>query len=239
MHNDHIPTFSELDRDGAIEEAAARAGVTRSQFLRRGAFVGGGLIIGGLPAAFSLAQAPGKGDIDILNYALTLEYLEAAFYQQAVKKDALDGQLARFAKIVAEHEQAHVEALEKALGSKAVKKPKFDFKGTTDSPSTFGDTAKVLEDTGVKAYQGQVTNIKAGAVLQAAGSILPIEARHAAWIASILSDGSGSPSPAPDAFNPSADMAAILSAVEATGFITTESGSSSASPSSGTPSVAG
>ncbi len=239
MRDDYIPTFEALDRDGAVEEAAARAGISRSQFLRRSAFAGGGLIIGGLPAAFALAQSPGQGDIDILNYALTLEYLEAAFYREAVDKGALNGKYAQFAKVVAEHEAAHVDALKKALGSQAVSKPKFDFQGTTGSQSTFGTTSKLLEDTGVKAYQGQATNIKAGAVLSAAGSILPIEARHAAWIASILSNGGNSPSPAPDAFNPSADMSTVLAAVKQTGFISSESGSSSASPSTGTPSVTG
>ena len=84
--NERNPTFAELDRDGAIEEAAARAGVTRSQFLRRSAFVGGGLIIGGIPAAFAVGQGTSKGDVDILNSALTLEYLEAAFYAEALKK---------------------------------------------------------------------------------------------------------------------------------------------------------
>ncbi len=58
MHD--FPRFEELDRDGAIEEAAAKAGVTRSQLLRRTAFAGGGLLIGGLPAAFTLAQGTSK-----------------------------------------------------------------------------------------------------------------------------------------------------------------------------------
>ena len=188
----------------------------------------------------AFANAQGKGDIDILNYALTLEYLEAAFYKEAVDGGALSGQYARFAKIVAEHEQAHVDALKKALGSKAVKEPNFDFKGTTGSESTFGATAMVLEDTGVKAYQGAGDRTSSPrTILKAAISIHPVEARHAAWIASILSKGSGSPSPAPEAFNPAADMATILAAVKGTGFITTESGSSSASPTTGTPSVAG
>jgi rubrerythrin len=234
--NEFTPTFEELDRDGAIEEAAARTGISRSQFLRRSAFAGGGLLIGGLPAAFSLAQGTSQGDIDILNYALTLEYLEAAFYKEAVDGGALSGKLGTFAKVVAEHEQAHVDALKKALGAKAVKEPNFDFKGTTQDPATFGKTALVLEDTGVKAYQGQAGNIKSKAILKAAISIHPVEARHAAWIASILG---GSTLPAPDAFNPAADMATILAAVKGTGFISTESGSTSATPSSGTPSVAG
>ena len=238
MH-DSIPTLAELDNDGALQEAADKAGITRSTLLRRSAFVGGGLIVGGLPVAFSLAQGVSKGDIDILNYALTLEFLEAAFYNEAVEKGALNGQLKRFAKIVAEHENAHVDALKQTLGSKAVKKPSFNFKGTTDAESTFAATALVLEDAGVKAYLGQAGNIKADAVLKAAASILPVEARHAAWIASIIGKGSSSPSPAPETFQSAADMATILSAVGATGFITTESGADAPSAVSGTPNVAG
>ena len=239
MTNYDIPTFEELDRDGAIEEAAAKAGVNRSQFLRRSAFVGGGLLIGGLPAAFSLAQGTSQGDIDILNYALTLEYLEAAFYKEANDGGALSGKLGRFAKVVEAHEQAHVDALKKALGSKAVKSPNFDFKGTTQDAGTFAKTSMVLEDTGVKAYQGAAGNIKSTAILKAAISIHPVEARHASWIASLLLSMGGSTLPAPEAFNPAADMATVLAAVKGTGFITTESGSSSASPTTGTPSVAG
>ena len=72
------PTFAELDRDGAIEEAAAKAGVTRSRFLRMSAFAGGGLIVGGLPVAFSVAQGTSKNDVAILNYAETTDFLLAA-----------------------------------------------------------------------------------------------------------------------------------------------------------------
>jgi rubrerythrin len=170
-------------------------------------------------------------DVKILNYALTLEYLESAFYKEAVGKGALSGETATFAKTVAEHEAAHVAALKKTLGSKAVKKPSFDFKGTTASQGTFQKTAITLEDTGVKAYLGQAGKIKSSAVLKAAASILPVEARHAAWIAEIIGMG-GSPSPAPDAFQPSASMSEVLTAMKGTGFLTTMS---SADPSSATP----
>jgi hypothetical protein len=232
------PTFAELDRDGAIEEAAARAGINRSQFLRRSAFIGGGLIIGGIPAAFSVAQGTSKGDVDILNYALTLEYLEAAFYDEARNSGALSGKYQTFAEVVYEHEKAHVDALKKALGSAAVAEPKFDFKGTTGEQGLFAETAKVLEDAGVRAYQGQAGNIQSKDILTAAISIHPVEARHAAWIASIMANGGGN-TPAPEAFNPAADMDEILAEVQGTGFIVTESGATPASPSSGTPSVAG
>jgi rubrerythrin len=223
MSNDLRPTLSELDRDGAIAEAAAGVDpVTRGAFLRRAAAITGGAIAGGaLLSAGPALAATAKGDVAILNYALTLEYLESAFYREAVHKGALRGQLKQFATVVAGHEATHVQALKQALGSKAVKRPSFDFKGTTSSASTFGPTAKKLEDTGVEAYQGQATNIKAKAILTAAISIHPVEARHAAWVAAILGQ-----QPAPAAFNPEASMSTVLKAVKATGFL----GMSGASP---------
>ncbi len=220
-------TLEEVDRDGALRETAAAvaeaeaSGDTRGSLLRKtGAFVGGGLLLGGVPLAVAGAQGGGlpKSDVTILNFALTLEYLESTFYQRAVASGKLQGSLATFAQVVAGHEAAHVQALLSTLGSKAVKKPSFDFKGTTSDPKKFAATAQVLEDTGVTAYEGQVTNIKTPAVLMAAGSILPIEARHAAWIRDINGRGSD-PVPAPDAFNPAKTMDEVLAAVKATGFI--------------------
>ncbi len=245
MSNDIHPTLDELDVDGAIRETAARVDpVTRMAFMRRaGAIIGGGIaastIIGGaLPSLASAKSA--SGDIAILNYALTLEYLEAAFYKEAVSKGALSGELKQFATVVAGHEAAHVTALKQALGSRAVKSPSFDFKGTTGSASTFARTAKVLEDTGVEAYQGQATNIQARAVLRAAISIHPVEAHHAAWVAAIMSKGGTSPAaPAPAAFNPALDMKPVLAAVQGTGFISTMSTMSSGSSVSSNPAMTG
>jgi hypothetical protein len=219
-----------FDADGALQEAVDRVdrtGHSRSAFLRRGgALLAGGLLAGVLPARAMAAGLP-KGDVAILNYALTLEYLEAAFYAEAVSGGALRGEYARFAKVVREHEQAHVDALKKTLGRKAVKKPSFDFKGTTADQDAFAKTAITLEDAGVEAYQGQATNIKTPAVLQAAIAIHPVEAQHAAWIRSIVGGG-GDPSPAPAAFNPAKDMDAILAAVRGTGFITMRNAESGA-----------
>ena len=239
----HCLTLNEFDRDGAIREAGAQVdGATRAVFLRRtAAFVGGGLLVGTFPVAFAQAASGGlpAGDVAILNYALTLEYLEAAFYAEAVSKGALTGETKTFAKVVADHEAQHVAALSKALGSKAVKKPTFNFQGTTSSQSSFQTTAMTLEDTGVKAYLGQAGNIKTPAVLQAAGSILPVEARHAAWIENIISKGSGSPSPAPDAFQPAATMTDVLAAVKSTGFITNMATAAPGSATPGQPSLTG
>jgi hypothetical protein len=214
-----ITPLAGFDSDGALQEAADE--VSRAGFFKRaGAIVAGGVAAGAIPSALAGAQGGvPKGDVAILNYALTLEYLEAAFYTKAMADGALRGQFANFAKVVGAHEQAHVEALKKTLGSKAVKRPSFDFKGTTADQDTFAKTAIVLEDTGVEAYQGQAGNIKTPAVLKAAISIHPVEARHAAWIRSLVGMGSGDPNPAPAAFNPAKDMDAVLAAVQQTGFI--------------------
>jgi rubrerythrin len=235
------PTLDELDSDGAIREAAARVDPqTRGAFLRRAAaIVGGGVLVSaGLPAASAFA-AGGTTDTDILNYALTLEYLESAFYASANRNAGLTGELKRFGTTVGEHEDAHVKALKQALGSKATKKPSFDFKGTTSSPDTFASTAMTLEDTGVEAYQGQVTNIRSKKVLAAAVSIHPVEARHAAWIASIIGKGSGSPNPSPNALNPAKDMTQILAVVQSTGFISTMGSAASSSAVNGQPAMTG
>ena len=133
-------------------------------------------------------------------------------------KGALSGETKTFAKVVAGHEAAHVAALKGALGSAAVAKPKFDFNGTTENQAKFQATSEVLEYTGVSAYLGQVGNITSKKVLGAAGSILPVEAWHAAWIADLRRHG-GKPYPAPMAFATGKTMAQILAAVKGTGFI--------------------
>jgi Ferritin-like domain len=218
-----LPSLEELDVDGAIRETAERVdGDTRAAFLRKaglgaGAVIGSGAFFGTLPAiagAVTRSTRVAKSDVAILNYALTLEYLEAAFYTEAVASGALKGKVATFAKVVMAHEVAHVGALKGTLGSAAVKKPKFNFKGTTKNQAKFQATSQVLEDTGVAAYLGQVANIKSKAVLGAAGSILPIEARHAGWIRDI-----NGVSGAPTAFEAGKSMSQILAAVKATGFI--------------------
>jgi len=214
-------TIADVDHDGAIAEAHDGLATTRGQLFRRaGLIAGGGLVAAGVPIAFAGAQGGGlsKGDVKILNYALTLEYLEAAFYAEANAKGKLNGIAATFAQVVGAHEAAHVAALEKALGSQAVKKPSFDFKGTTGSEKTFLATAKTLEDTGVSAYQGQAGNIKAAPVLATAGSILAVEARHAAWVRDILGAGKD-PVPAPEAFSTPKSMSQVLTAVKSTGFL--------------------
>ena len=213
-----LPNLEELDQDGAVREAAENVdGDTRASFLRKAgvggvAVVGSSAFFGVLPSIASAGVA--KSDVAILNFALTLEYLEAAFYSEAVEKGRFSGTLGKFASVVRGHEAAHVAFLKSALGRAAVKKPTFNFKDTTTDEAKFKATAQVLEDTGVAAYLGQVGNIKSKKILGAAGAILPIEARHAGWIRDI-----NGVSGAPRAFEGARTKKQILAAVKGTGFI--------------------
>lgn len=218
--SDHI-TLAELDADGAIQEAAhavdPNGSATRADFFKKaalggGALVAGGMVFGGLPAL--ALGAPSKAqDVAILNYALTLEYLETAFYRQARAKAGLKGETATFAKVAGAHEAAHVAAIKKVLGSKAVTSPTFDFGATVMSQGAFQKAAMAIEDLGVSAYAGQGPRLKQVPVIQAALAIHSVEARHAAWIRSILGVN-----PAPNAFDPARNMNQVLAV--AGGFIT-------------------
>jgi len=206
-----------VDADGAIEETSGEA-MTRNDAVRRavtfgGAFLGGGALLG-LLAPGAKAASLSKGDVAILNYALTLEYLEATFYTEAQANLNLTGELAVFTRVVRAHESAHVNILRTVLGRKAVKKPKFDFQGTTRDVAKFRATSQLLEDTGVAAYKGQAGRVKSHSVLVSALSIHAVEARHAGWIRAI-----NGAAPAPDAFDKPLTMKQVLAAVAKTKFI--------------------
>lgn len=131
-----------------------------------------------------------QGIRDVLNFALTLEYLEAAFYQQGLAASGLIPTAARpvFAQI-SQHEDAHVTLLQSVLGSDAVAEPTFDFTAggafadVFSNYSTFIALAQGFEDTGVRAYKGQAGElISSNAVLTVALQIHSVEARHAAQV---------------------------------------------------------
>jgi len=190
-------------------------GLTREAFLLR-ATLAAGATYGALSATPYITNAlaqEGGGDVDILNFALTLEYLEAAFYTMAVKQvKGLSADEAKLAKKLRDDEDAHVDELTetiKKLGGKPAAKPKVAFAGAFASRAAFLKTSNALEDTGVSAYNGAAPSIKSVEVLAAAGSIVQIEARHAALIR--LARGK---SPAPLAFDKASEMAEVLKAVQ-------------------------
>lgn len=217
-----------LDKDGAIREAADDAGATRADFLRTGAMAGAGLVAGGVlfnglispaEAAISTRRKSKRNDVKILQYALTLEYLESAFYEAANKSGAItDPVLKRFAEVTGRHEAEHVTTLR---GLVTVAKPTFDFGDTVTDVAKFKATAQALEDTGVSAYAGQGPNILQRPVVVAALAIHSVEARHAAWIRFINSGGLGDVAnlPAPASFDKARSEKAVLKIVGDTGFI--------------------
>ena len=136
------------------------------------------------------AQAPdqkkkhGGHDLKIVNYALTLEYLEADFYDEVVKSGVVtDKKIAEVAKRIGQNEQEHVEALvatAKQLGTPAPK-PKTKFQAVIDGgPEKVLATAATVENLGAAAYLGQAGRIKSKEILAAALSIHTVEGRHAA-----------------------------------------------------------
>ena len=222
-----------VDTDGAITEMETAVGVdTRASFFRKAA-IGGGAVIGstaflGMLPEIAMGKPSKKQDLAILNYALTLEYLEAAFYDEA-KVQNFSKAANTFAASVAAHENIHVDALRKtikAFGGKPVARPKFDFKGTTQKEDSFLATALVLENTGVHAYLGQAARLQSRALLKAAASIVTVEARHAAAVAVLIYGNdayaaSGDKSMTPDgAFDTPLSKKQVLAAVGQTGFIT-------------------
>jgi hypothetical protein len=160
-------------------------GMTRSAFILRGALAAGAFYGTASVAPFvsqALAET-GGGDVEILNFALTLEYLEADFYNVKGKTVGLSGEAKKYAREFGAEEAAHVSALTaaiKSLGGTPVKKPTFAFPAASEK--AFLTLASVLENTGVGAYNGAAPSLKSKQVLASAGSIVQIEARHAAAI---------------------------------------------------------
>lgn len=227
----HEINLEMVDQDGAIREAhEAVAGHSRLEFLRRaglgaaGAVSGGAVLAALVPAASAaVVGAPpssyGAGDVGILNYALTLEYLERAFYNQATNNGIVtDAQLKGILQTTTRDERAHVAKLKGALGSKAVPEPRFNFGDATKNQAKFAATAYVLENTGVHAYLGQAGNISSPAYLGVAASILTIEARHAGALGAYLKSSPQEIAPS-GAFDTGLSAADVLAAVKATGFI--------------------
>jgi glutamine cyclotransferase len=158
-------------------------GLTRSSFILKGALAAGAAYGASAVAPFVGSALAASPDVDILNFALTLEYLETAFYEKG-KTVGLSGQAKSLAKSFGDEEAAHVAALTKAItasGGKPVKKPMFVF--PVKDQKSFLKLAYVLENTGVGAYNGAGPSLHSKALLAAAGSIVQIEARHAASIA--------------------------------------------------------
>jgi rubrerythrin len=152
------------------------------------------------------------GDLKILNYALTLEYIEAAFYKAVAGSGKFKGAQLDLIKKIENTEQQHVAALTEAvkqLGGTPAAEPKTTFPLDT-SPKAILTLAASVENLGAAAYLGQATNISSPQVLGSALAIHSVEARHAAALNQLLGKN-----PTPDgAFAKPASMQEVLPKVK-------------------------
>jgi len=188
-------------------------GFTRGAFILRSALAVGAVSGIGAVGPFvgrAVAQdSESDGDAEILNFALSLEYLEADFYRQALELD-LSAESAALARRLGAHERDHIAALIDVIdtvGGTPTKEPTFSF--PINDEASFLELAQTLEETGVSAYNGAALSIESPEVLAAAGQIVQIEARHAADIAAARAQP-----PAPKAFDESLEMGPVLEAVQ-------------------------
>ncbi|MEO5741655.1 MAG: ferritin-like domain-containing protein, partial [Vicinamibacterales bacterium] len=223
--------------------SAFSRGGTRRTFLRQAA-VGGSMVVGAgaLVGSAAAGHLDTVEDVDVLNFALTLEYLEASFYVAALGGAGTtgvpgspgafsEGQITGskvFAGLggrirstgydyltdIRDHEVTHVDTLVGALGTAAVPACTFDFSSALGSVEAFVATGQVLENTGVKAYDGAIRYVDTGDYLQAAAQIATVEARHAAYL-NLLNRTP----PIPDAFDTGLLPSQIVTAVLGTGFV--------------------
>jgi hypothetical protein len=125
-----------------------------------------------------------KNPVDVLNYALTLEYLEAEFYRQGNNADLLEGKAKTYLDRIQKDEEEHVVAIKGVigqLGGKAVDAPEVDFGAAFKNKGSYLETAYIFENLGVSAYLGAAPSLfKEKDLLSAAASIFGVEARHAA-----------------------------------------------------------
>lgn len=190
---------------GSIEPEIAERLVSRRSAILKGATtsaaVAAGLRMASVPVALAalsrdaFAQGLPSAVVKVLNFALTLEYLESEFYNRGVAASGLiPAQDRAIFTTIQGHEVAHVQYLQSALGSAAVPKPTFDFSaggGSGNGPfagvfsnyELFKAVAQAFEDTGVRAYKGQAGALQPyPAMLTAALTVHSVEARHAAEV---------------------------------------------------------
>lgn len=150
-------------------------------------------------------------DLEVLNYALTLEHLEAAFYDMANTAGVLEGDAAAYLAIIGEHERAHVDTLSAAIsnagGTPVAARASYNFDALGDMGTQAGilSIANVLEPTGVAAYNGAGKAIMDKSILATAGAIVQTEANHAAIIR-VLIDPAAIPAPAFEAVTSPQDI---------------------------------
>jgi rubrerythrin len=182
-----------------VEQPLAESGdrgtteVRRATLLKRVAITLGGITAGGAAAA-GFAEASRHSpqhdaslsarDRKILEFALRLEHLQVAFYNEAIRRGKLTGEAKQFAHTVGHEEQEHLDYFERVLGNSNAKPGRFTFGDATAGDKQFVAAAAKIEDTGLAAYNGQAENMSRQ-TLTAVARVISVEARHAAWARSL------------------------------------------------------
>jgi hypothetical protein len=216
QRSSHIHGPADAPGGAAIEQAAQEQS-TRGELLLRaltaaGAVGAGGLLVGSFAGPAASAPSPTQ-DARILNHLLQLEYLQEGLYTEALAVDALTGELRRFAEVAGRHERAHVDALRTVLGGSARSKPTLQFGQAVEDDGRFAAAALTLEETAAAAYIGQAANLTTKRITTVA-RIVPVEARHAAWIRALVHR-----EPAPHAADPARTPQEVDRTIERTGFV--------------------
>jgi rubrerythrin len=218
----------EAPQPAGIVERLARDDVDRKRFLKMAGSAGaasfGAFVLAACGSSSSssksasTAAAPAKttasstsGDLGILNYALTLEYLETEFYAKVVASGLFKGKVAGLIKTFGAQEASHVAALKAAvmkLGGTPAANPMGKFPIT--SATQVAELAYTVENLGAAAYLGQAAKIQSAEVLASALAIHSVEARHAATLGTLVKK-SVTPQ---GAFATPADMSTVLAAVK-------------------------
>lgn len=180
------------------------------------------------------AQTTTLSDVDILNYALTLERLEANFYTTGLQRfsptdftnsqfsqnlgntnglfgDSVTSDAYSYLLLIRDHEQTHVQTLIRTIKSLGgTPKPACTYNFTYNTIDDFLAIGQVLEDTGVSAYDGAVNLIQSPALVTAAATIATVEGRHASYLRLITGN-----IPFPNSFDPARTMADVMTAAAA------------------------
>ncbi len=189
--DNNTPLLETIEPD-YIQEMTARREPIEQAKLMTGAVAATTILSFGALAGAAYGKdkkLPGK-IVDVLNFALTLEYLEDEFYRTALGSgNLIPSETQDVFGQISKHEAAHVALLRSVLGSKAVPKPNFDFTAggafadVFNNYQTFLAVSQAFEDTGVRAYKGQAGNLKSNdMILTTALRIHSVEARHAAMV---------------------------------------------------------
>ncbi len=164
------------------------------------------------PGLLARAFAQTLTDVDIANFALTLEHLEAQMYKDMLATNILTGKELSYFQSFGSHEAAHVDALTSTLTSLGATPvtalASYEFPAFNNRGDILNFT-RTVEEIGVGAYQGAAAAITSPDILKAAGSIVQVEARHAAIVRMLIDANTA----VPDALTPSLTVDEVLEKV--------------------------